>query len=226
VSGTSTAVRMPPRDASGAQDVAHRELDRFAEAIDARTMGPRLASALGAGSSTCHVLDAKYQPGVGASVLYRLGEQLLRADLLPPVQSPEPVGTGPGLGTVVAPGLSVHAFPADPDMASLPLVMDPDHLGPALAAALGTSADRAGGMGSAGTGRRTGCRITLLRYRPGKRATVLVRLPDGQATYVAKVYHDAAKAAAVAAEADPAGPKFTGLPDRSDRPLTSVRASR
>ncbi|MDQ3105598.1 MAG: hypothetical protein M3Q87_10380, partial [Actinomycetota bacterium] len=45
------------------------------------------------------------------------------------------------------------------------------------------------------------CRVRLLRYRPGKRATVLVTSGAGTASYVAKAYHDPAKAAAVAGEA-------------------------
>jgi aminoglycoside phosphotransferase (APT) family kinase protein len=80
------------------------------------------------------------------------------------------------------------------------------------------------------------CRVRLLRYRPGKRATLAVEArggPVGPARrcvvqrYVVKCYHDPAKAAAVAAEAvlleaaaDPAAPlRFAAvhahLPDLS-----------
>jgi hypothetical protein len=45
------------------------------------------------------------------------------------------------------------------------------------------------------------CRVALLRYRPGKRATVRLGAPLANANYVAKVYHDPGKAAAVAHEA-------------------------
>jgi hypothetical protein len=166
------------------------ELDRFLEALDPRRMGPRLASAFGGGAVVCHVLDAKYQPGVGATVLYDLGGQLLRADLLPPS-----AGAGSGRATVLAPGVSVSAFPADPELRTLPRLMAPGHLGRELASALD--------QGSATSpSRRSTCRTTLLRYRPGKRATlsVVYRSPPGR--YVAKAYHDPVKAAAVAAESN------------------------
>ena len=73
----------------------------------------------------------------------------------------------------------ISPFPHDPDLPTLPLLMDPGTVGPL-----------AGGSG------RT--RIDLLRYRPGKRATV--RVTSGDTSVVAKAYHDPTKAAAVAEE--------------------------
>jgi hypothetical protein len=43
--------------------------------------------------------------------------------------------------------------------------------------------------------------VSLLRYRPGKRATVRISLGAGHRAVIGKVYHDATKAAAVASEA-------------------------
>ena len=158
------------------------ELGRFVEAIDARTMCPRLASALGTAGRGCHVLDAKYQPGVGATVLYELDGQLVRGDL---TASPDMQASASR--RVVAPGVRVSVFPDDPDLPSLPLVLDPTHLARALGEAHGV-AHR--------------WRTSLLRYRPGKRATVLAVRRHGGRSCVAKVYHQAAKAAAVASEAE------------------------
>jgi hypothetical protein len=45
------------------------------------------------------------------------------------------------------------------------------------------------------------CGVALLRYRPGKRATLRLGTPIADASWIAKVYHDPAKAAAVAHEA-------------------------
>ncbi|MGH3474166.1 MAG: hypothetical protein ACRDOT_04550 [Aeromicrobium sp.] len=140
--------------------IAH--CDRFLEALQPWRMRPELAAVTGSRSTSCHVLDAKYEPGVRAVILYALGDQLVRGDLLP-----------------MPDGVRISPFPHDPDLPTLPLLMDPD-----------TAGTLAGGFG------RT--RIDLLRYRPGKRATV--RVTSGGTTVVAKAYHDRTKAAAVAEE--------------------------
>ena len=141
--------------------IAHR--DRFLEALKADRMGPELAAATGTDGATCHVLDAKYEPGVRAVILYALGDQLVRGDLLP-----------------LPDGIRISPFPHDPDLPSLPQLMD----APTVVAALGRS-------GSA--------HVELLRYRPGKRATVRVTFDD-DSSVVIKAYHDPKKAAAVAEE--------------------------
>lgn len=167
-------------------------LDRFDEALRPRLMGPRLAAATERGPATCHVLDAKYEPGVRAIVLYAHGGRLLRGDLLPTGDGS--AGTTAGARAVVSPGVRICVFPDDPELPALPEVTDPARLGPVLADAMahhpGVDARRA---------RR--CRVRLLRYRPGKRATVLVPTTPGPPTLVVKAYHDHDKAAAVAAEA-------------------------
>ncbi len=136
-------------------------LDRFLEALQPRRVGPELAAATGSRTDTCHVLDAKFEPGVRAVILYEVGDRLVRGDLL-------------------TNGLRISPFPHDPDLPALPQLMDPATVGPLL-----------GGSG------RTA--VDLLRYRPGKRATVRVTAGDGS-SLIAKAYHDRTKAGAVAEE--------------------------
>ena len=164
-------------------------LDAVLEALRPSLMGARLSTALGLREETCHVLDAKYEPQSKAVVLYRLGRELVRGDLL----CAETAATSQS--ALVPPGLSVSTFPDDPDLPSLRQVMDPSRLGSVLADHLEwpTRATR--------HRLRRRCRVQLLRYRPGKRATVLVGLGQRRAACVAKVYHDPDKAAAVAREA-------------------------
>ncbi|QWZ08031.1 phosphotransferase [Nocardioides panacis] len=188
---------------------ARPEADRFAEILRPRVMGPRLADALGGRVRTCHVLDAKYEPGVRATVLYEHDGAWVRGDLV----AEGDVGVGRAL--VVAPGLRISVFPEDPDLPRLPRVMDPAHLGPALADAL-----RGTALPDAPHGVR--CRTAPIRYRPGRRVTLrvdLVGAAGAAGAYVAKVYHDARKAAAVVAEA-PALAEHAGTCDVLRIPAT------
>ena len=93
------------------------------------------------------------------------------------------------------PGLQLSVYPQDPDLPTLPQAMTASLMGPQIAQLSTALAppDRRALL------RR--CRVTLLRYRPGKRATVRLSTPTVDASFVAKVYHDPAKAAAVAHEA-------------------------
>ena len=160
--------------------IAH--CDRFLEALQSWRMRPELAAATGSRSATCHVLDAKYEPGVRAVILYSIGDQLVRGDLLP-----------------LPDGVRLSPFPHDPDLPSLQQLMDPTTVGPLVG----------------GTGRT---RVELLRYRPGKRATVW--LTSGDTSVVTKAYHNRTKAAAVAEES-------VALADAARRRLNpAVRAHR
>ena len=151
---------------------ATAHLDRFLEALQPWRMAPELAVATGSRHDTCHVLDAKYEPGVRAVILYSLGDRLVRGDLLP-----------------LPDGIRISPFPHDPDLPSLPHLLDPAAVGPLL-------------------GRTERTRVDLLRYRPGKRATV--RVTSGGSSVVAKAYHDSAKAAAVAVESVALADAVTG----------------
>lgn len=162
-------------------------LDRFLAATRAGPMASRLAAVVGGGPEPCHVLDAQLEPGVRAIVVYRLGSRLLRGDLIP---EPEDGASGP----VAVPGVLVSTFPSDRGLPTLPRVLDRDVLGEVLAVVAGAVAR--------GCSRRDPrARSLLLRYRPGKRATVLTARVGDRSRYVAKVYHDDRKAAAVASEA-------------------------
>ncbi len=140
--------------------IAH--CDRFLEALQPWRMRPQLAAVTGSRSASCHVLDAKYEPGVRAVILYSLGDRLVRGDLLP-----------------LPDGVRLSPFPEDPDLPTLPLLMDAGTVGPLVG----------------GTDRT---HVELLRYRPGKRATVW--LTSGDTSVVAKAYHNKTKAASVAVE--------------------------
>jgi hypothetical protein len=183
-----------PRQLSGpdvARSPARAEADRFAEALRPRVMGPRLADALGGRARSCHVLDAKYEPGVGATVLYEYAGGWVRGDLVAEGEVPD----GPVARAVVPPGLRISVFPDDPDLPSLPRVMEPGYLGPALVDALHDAVL----LDDPYVAIR--CRTTLIRYRPGRRVTLRVDLDGHAGAFVAKVYHDPRKAAAVAEEA-------------------------
>jgi aminoglycoside phosphotransferase (APT) family kinase protein len=174
-------------------DAAH-ELARVGEALDAHRMAPRLRAALLDGrASACHVLDAKYEPGLRCTVLYQVGDRMVRGDLLD-----EDSVADEADGPIVAPGVRLYPFPRDPELPALATATDPAALTRVLRGSLPD-----GGRGL------LGCRIQLLRYRPGKRATLGVDLrrvaahpSDGSGSYVMKAYDDGGKAAAVAAEAD------------------------
>lgn len=177
------APRPPAEAAPGRQELAG-----FLAALRPRLVGPRLSSVLG-GSRPCHVLDAKYEPGVRALVLYQYGSDLVRGDLVPSTDAHASTGlVGPS-------GLRVSQFPHDPDLPALPVVMSGSQIGRHLADALPglASVDR--------RALRRRCHLRLLRYRAGKRATVWLSAAGLDADYVAKVYHDPGKAAAVAGEA-------------------------
>lgn len=167
------------------------ELERMTDALRPGPMGTRLDRVLGGPEAACFVLDAKYEPGGKGIVLYRLGDRLVRGDLV--------IGDDPPVHQVprhVAPGLHVSVFPNDADLPSLPTVLDAGQLGSML-----------------GAGRRPS--IELLRYRPAKRATVRITSVRMASPLVAKVYHDVTKADAVAREstgAPPMGRKLTLAP--------------
>jgi hypothetical protein len=100
---------------SGTSTHAPTPLGRVDEMLDAHAMGARLHAAIGAGGGgRCHVLDAKYEPGVRCTVLYRAGDLLVRGDLID-----EETGSVDAFRPIVAPGVRLSRFPADPDLPRL-----------------------------------------------------------------------------------------------------------
>lgn len=157
------------------------EYDRFLLALRPGVMGPPLAQVLGGVGCRWQVVDAKYEPGLRATVLYAQGGRLVRGDVTAAVDGWD------GLAVPLAGGrVLLHPFPSDPDLPQLPALMS------------GTM-PAAPGIGASGVAAYAVPRTTLLRYRPGKRATVLLESPGRR--LVAKAYHDGAKAASVAGEA-------------------------
>lgn len=151
------------------------ELARVLEALDGSRMGARFAAALG-GSNRAHILDAKYEPGLKGIVLYEHDGRLIRGDVAL-------TGSADGTeGIVVAPGVRLSLFPHDPGLPTLADAMSP----PELSRRLGEPCSR----------------VALLRYRPGKRATMHVASAGQRGRpAIGKVYHDETKATAVANEA-------------------------
>jgi aminoglycoside phosphotransferase (APT) family kinase protein len=204
---------------SGTSTHGRTHLARVGELLDAHIMGPRLQATIGAGGrGRCHVLDAKYEPGVRCTVLYRAGDLLVRGDLVD-----EETGHVAPSRPIVAPGVRLSCFPDDPDLPRLADVADPATLRDALRDAL------------PGGGPILRCRVDLVRYRPARRATLAVEVRGSAEPaarrpqrFVVKSYHDGGKAAAVAAEAvlldataDPAAP-LRFAPVRAHLPELSV----
>lgn len=148
-------------------------------------------------AAPCHVLDAKYEAGSYCTVLYQVGDALLTAVLTLDGSS------GPDGGVELGPGLRGFAFPDDPKLPGLAAAMD----GATLASALDV-------------GRRTRVDVSLLRYRPGKRATLRLELRGSDTTRVliGKVYSAERKAAAVFIETRQLAAALAGEPAVSVAP--------
>jgi aminoglycoside phosphotransferase (APT) family kinase protein len=184
---------------------AAAELSRVREALRPGVMRPRLLGALGLSRGACQVLDAKYEPGFRCTVLYAVGPHLVRGDVAvgdwrnaaeTGAQLPE------AARRVVAPGVALSVFPADPGLPALAAATDPRVLYAAIRELAPSTRHRA-----------RDAPVRLLRYRPGRRATLLAAAGD---PYVVKVYHDPGKALAVAQESV-ALQQALGSPDGSLR---------
>lgn len=149
--------------------------------FDPRRVGPLLTEIFEA-PGPCHILDAKYAPRERCIVLYELGGQLILGVLC--------WDGAPGEGGLHIPeaGMRAYRFPDDPALPGLPTALDPLATARVLDGVLGERVLR--------------CAVTLLRYRPTRRATLRLdlRTPAGRAprTLFVKVYHDAHKAMGVA----------------------------
>lgn len=175
---------------------AHREVEI---ALNPRIMQKILSehenmrAGLGQDEATCHILDAKYEPGKRCSILYQLDEQMIIGEM-------DWNGTGvtqPGPASSVPTHLQVYPYEQDPGLPALTTVLDGEKMRQILNSALPTC--------------RTGeqqilrCQVTLLRYRLGKRCTLryVLRLRHQQSgkttkrVLYGKLYHSATKAEAV-----------------------------
>ncbi|HWM59596.1 MAG TPA: phosphotransferase [Pseudonocardia sp.] len=162
-------MRPPPDVAATAP-----ELTRVDHLLRAGAVAPDLARVLRVDgpAGACHVLDAKYRPGEQCTVLYAVGRRLVTGRLRLD-------------GTEATPRW--WSFPDDPALPGLRVLTDPVRLTGALREALPQRPALRGAL------------ATLLRYRPHRRATFLVRAWSGgrHVRYVAKAYHDVRKAEAV-----------------------------
>ena len=140
-------------------------------------------------ATRCQVVDAKYEPRSACTVLYELGPAIVTVvvDL-----SPDGTGTAPaGGGHEVGERMRAFVFPEDPVLANLGPLLDGAEVGALLADVVGAVVT---------------CRVRLLRYRPGKRATLGLTVarrgspPSAPCALVAKVYASVSKAAAVSEE--------------------------
>ena len=104
------------------------ELTRVLEALDARRMAPRLAAALGSTPRGWTVLDAKYEPGLKAILLYAQGSRLVRGDV---ALDGDAEGDATD-ATVIAPGVRLSVFPHDPGLPTLPAALRRSAIGAAL----------------------------------------------------------------------------------------------
>ena len=155
--------------------------------------GPQRADGSG-DRPECRILDVKYEPGEYCTILYQLGERLLIGTF----RWGKVEGELPETARLIAPlGMQVYRFEHDPALPGLATALDPRAMARVLAETLPECRD--------GAARVLRCRITPLRYRPGKRCTLRfdVGLRDARTAALAsrrlfgKVYHNIAKATSV-----------------------------
>jgi aminoglycoside phosphotransferase (APT) family kinase protein len=160
-------------------------------------MGPMLARAFGVNGARrrpggCHILDAKYVPRERCTLLYKLGDDLFLGTLrwdgasASGGHSEEHRSGGASGVHILEAGMHAYRFPDDPALPGLAVALDPTALGRVLEPIVDARVLRYA--------------VTLLRYRPSRRATLRVELRTSgrpRRTLFAKVYHDLRKAVAV-----------------------------
>jgi aminoglycoside phosphotransferase (APT) family kinase protein len=178
--------------------VPEEELRQLRLALSASEMAPHLVALIKereparsiSDRPVCQVVDAKYDPGKACSILYRLDDHIVLGRLR--------WGTGaePSADARSPAGVVLTLFPSDPALPNLRRALDPETLAADLSTVLAECRD---GM------RIVQCKVAPVRYRPGRRCTLRIRLwlrdDKSQAvvarTLFGKVYHDAAKATSV-----------------------------
>ena len=188
-------------DVTAPVSVADRERRRLEVALCPAAMAGPLAAALhraglapANGRPACHILDVKYVPGETCQILYELGERLVLGAL---AFGSTRERTGQTGGWIAPPGMPIYFFPADPAMPGLATALRPEKMAAALTDVLPG--------GRQGKTRVTRCRVTPLRYRPGRRCTLRLELwalhtgsgVMSSRTLFGKVYHSKEKALSV-----------------------------
>src|SRR5215211_6433556 len=157
------------------------ENEQVAIALRPRTIGPLLEQLFrpefektgGQSAATgvrrrryeCRILDAKYEPGNYCRILYQLEDHLVSGAYQwdsDESQIPETTKVIPSLG------MRVYRFPNDPTLPSLTKALDPQTVSTALAEALPEF--------QASAARILRCDVKLLRFRPGRRCTVRLKV--------------------------------------------------
>jgi hypothetical protein len=186
-----------------AQRVSEEELRQLRLALSPSEMAPHLVALIKkrdparsiSNRPICQVVDAKYDPGKACAILYRLDDHIVLGRLR--------WGDAGGSEDVLsAPGVALTLFPGDPALPNLRRALDPETLAADLSTVLTECRE---GL------RIVQCKVNPVRYRPGRRCTLRIRLwlrdDQSQATVArtlfGKVYHDAAKATSVFAEMQP-----------------------
>jgi hypothetical protein len=142
----------------------------------------------------CRILDMKYEPGDYCTILYQLGERMVIGTF----RWGKAKGELPATARLIEPlGMQIYRFEHDPALPGLATALD----GPAMARLLEQALPeyRDGGA------RILRCRVTPLRYRPGRRCTLRfdIALRDGRTGMLGrrrlfgKVYHDFDRAAEI-----------------------------
>jgi hypothetical protein len=183
------------------------ENEQVAIALRPRTIGPLLEKlfrpeiekterqngAIGARNRPyeCRILDAKYEPGNYCRILYQLGDHLIIGTYnwdSDENHIPETTTVIPSLG------MRVYSFLNDPTLPSLTKALDAQTVSVALAEAFPEFHPSAA--------RILRCDVKLLRFRPGRRCTVRLKIwlreKGSGAIYnrvlYGKIYHDLEKA--------------------------------
>jgi hypothetical protein len=142
----------------------------------------------------CHILDTKYEPGDYCRVLYQLGDNLAIGMFhWGKVEGQIPVTAS----AIPALGMQAYLFPQDPALPGLTQALDPEAISAALSQHLPEL--------QSGAARILRCKVTVLRFRPGRRCTLRLDLwlkqrESGGITkrvFFGKVYHDLEKASSV-----------------------------
>jgi aminoglycoside phosphotransferase (APT) family kinase protein len=155
---------------------------------------PNGADNVSKGGAACHILDMKYVPGSACTILYQLGQHMVIGTL----NWEEGHEQSSGPTQLIAP-LAMHVYRSeeDPALPGLVTALDPQLMARVLTETLPPC--------DAGAARVLRCRVTPLRYRPGKRCTVhlevwLRNTETGVITrqmWFGKLYHSLTKAASV-----------------------------